>query len=397
MPSLNRGTNLASVRHFNDRILLQTLRIHGPQAKVELARLTGLTAQSIGLIVQRLENDGLLIRQQPVRGKVGQPSVPIALDPTGAYSIGIKIGRRGTDFLLVDFLGRIQERQSLSYVFPDSKTLFPIIKKTLQGLEKRLDNNSQRLAGIGVAAPFQFGGWHRMLGLSAKQADQWNSIDLSKEVQAMTRAPVSFAKDTTAACVAEMLLGYGRQRSSFLYFYVDTFVGGGLVLNSRLYAGGRGNAGAVASLPLQLANRKLSPAKQSPEQLVGQASLWDLESAFAADGLDTTAAYDHRVNSKPWTKHTAKWLKSAANALAHGIVSGTAIVDTNAVLIDGVLPSAVMDLLIAETQAALQLYNWEGLWQPQLFKGSIGAAAPALGGALLPLHDEFMPISSAAI
>jgi predicted NBD/HSP70 family sugar kinase len=392
MPSLNRGTNLASVRHFNDRILLQTLRIHGPQAKVELARLTGLTAQSVGLIVQRLENDGLLIRHQPVRGKVGQPSVPIALDPTGAYSIGIKIGRRGTDILLVDFLGHIQERKSVSYVFPDAKILFPIIKKTLQGLEKQLDDNSQRLAGIGIAAPFQFGGWHRMLGLSAKQADQWNAIDLSKEVQAMTRAPVSCAKDTTAACVAEMLLGYGRQRSSFLYFYVDTFVGGGLVLNSRLYAGGHGNAAAVASLPMRLANRK-----QIPEQLVGQASLWDLESAFAAEGLDTTAVYDHRVNTKPWSKHTAKWLKSAANALAHAIVSGTAIVDTNAVLIDGVLPGAVMDLLIDETQVALQLYNWEGLWKPQLFKGSIGAAAPALGGALLPLHDEFMPISSAAI
>jgi predicted NBD/HSP70 family sugar kinase len=392
MPSLNRGTNLACVRHFNDRILLQTLRIHGPQAKVELARLTGLTAQSVGLIVQRLENDGLLIRQQPVRGKVGQPSVPIALDPTGAYSIGIKIGRRGTDFLLVDFLGHIQGRKSVSYVFPEAKTLFPIIKKTLQGLEKHLDNNSQRLAGIGIAAPFQFGGWHRMLGLSAQQADLWNTIDLAKEVQAMTRAPVSFAKDTTAACVAEMLLGYGRQRSSFLYFYVDTFVGGGLVLNSRLYAGGRGNAGAVASLPMQLANRK-----KIPEQLVGQASLWDLESAFAAEGLDTTAVYDHRVNTKPWNKYTANWLKSAANALAHGIVSGTAVVDTNAVLIDGVLPSAVMDLLISETQAALQFYNWEGLWQPQLFKGSIGAAAPALGGALLPLHDEFMPISSAAL
>jgi predicted NBD/HSP70 family sugar kinase len=392
MPWLNRGSNLASVRHFNDRIVLQTLRVRGPQAKVELARLTGLTAQSIGLIVQRLENDGLLIRQPPVRGKVGQPSVPIALDPSGTFSIGLKIGRRGTDFLIVDFLGHIVERYSVHYAFPDAKTLFPTIKKTLQRLEKQLLKKGQPLAGIGVAAPFQFGGWHRMLGLSTKQANQWNTIDLAKEVQAMTQAPVSFAKDTTAACVAEMLLGHGRQRPSFLYFYVDTFIGGGLVLNSRLHAGGRGNAGAIASLPMRLSNRK-----QNPEQLVELASLWDLESAFAANALDTTAVYDNRINIKPWSKYTEKWLKSAANALAHGIVSGTAVVDTSAVIIDGVLSSVVMDLLITETQAALQFYDWEGLWQPQLFKGSIGAAAPALGGALLPLHDEFMPIASAVI
>ncbi len=392
MPSLNRGSNLAGVRHFNDRIVLQTLRVHGPLAKAELARLTGLTAQSIGLIVQRLENDGLLTRQLPVRGKVGQPSVPIALDPTGAYSIGIKIGRRGIDFLLVDFTGAVQTRISKQYIFPETKTLFPLINKTLLQLQTRLERSEQRLAGIGVAAPFQFGGWHRMLGLSSKQADQWNSIDLAQEVQAMTSAPVSFAKDTTAACVAELLLGEGRQRQNFLYFFVDTFVGGGLVLNSRLVSGSRANAGAVASLPMGLANYKTSP-----DQLVVHASLWDLEAAFNAHYLDSTAAYDDRLQLKPWNKLTLKWVKSAANGLAHAIVSGNAIVDVSAVIIDGVLTSTAMDLLIAETRVALKLYNWEGLWQPELFKGSIGAVAPAMGGALLPLHDEFMPSSNAGL
>lgn len=43
------------------------------------------------------------------------------------------------------------------------------------------------------------------------------------------------------------------------------------------------------------------------------------------------------------------------------------------------------------TRAALANYNWEGLWQATLLKGSIGPDARALGGALLPLHANFAP------
>ena len=35
--------------------------------------------------------------------------------------------------------------------------------------------------------------------------------------------------------------------------------------------------------------------------------------------------------------------------------------------------------------------NWEGVHAPQLFAGTIGPDAGALGGALLPLHANFAP------
>ena len=91
-----------------------------------------------------------------------------------------------------------------------------------------------------------------MLGLSEAQAEAWNQIDLRAQVQAMTEVPVSFTKDTSAACVAELVAGRGRDLKNFLYLFVDTFVGGGLVINSHLHGGVHGNAGAVASLPMAI-------------------------------------------------------------------------------------------------------------------------------------------------
>ena len=214
-PLRQRGSNQDGVRQFNERVVLQALRAHGSLAKADLARLTGLTAQTIGLITSRLDEDDLLTRGAPVRGKVGQPSVPIGLNPDGAFAIGIKIARRSADWLLVDFTGTVRERISVAYDFPDASTLLPTIQANLNELLRRLGPLASRVAGVGVAAPFQLGGWHRMLGLTEAQSGAWNHLDLAAEVQKMTALPVSFAKDTAAACVAELLQARAAKSTVF--------------------------------------------------------------------------------------------------------------------------------------------------------------------------------------
>lgn len=381
-----RGSNHVGMRAFNERVVLQAIRLNGSLPKAELARLTRLTAQTIGLITTRLEEDALLIRHARVRGRIGQPSVPLALNPDGAFSMGIKIGRRSAEWLLVDFTGRIRQRQTLEYAFPDVHTLLPIIGERMNAMRDQLGSLRSRLVGVGVAAPFRLGGWHKMLGLSDAESDQWNQIDLGTEVQSMTDAPVSFAKDTAAACVAELVKGRGRDLKSFLYLFVDTFVGGGLVLNSHLHFGLHGNAGAVASLPTTL-----TQGTQLPEQLISQASLWELEQRFIAQGLDPHAAYDERALTVPYAAETHAWVAHAANALAHCVVSGTAFLDISAVVIDGSFCRSLLQRVIEHTNQALQRYNWEGLWSASVMAGSIGSDAGALGGALLPLHANFAP------
>ena len=147
-----RGSNHVGLRQFNERVVLQALRTHGSLAKAEMARVTGLTAQTIGLITARLDEDQLLRREAPVRGRVGQPSVPIGLNPDGAFAIGIKIGRRSADWLLVDFTGHVRERIVLDYAFPDIEVLLPAIRTHLNQLLDGLGPLRSRVVGVGVAA-----------------------------------------------------------------------------------------------------------------------------------------------------------------------------------------------------------------------------------------------------
>ena len=386
-----RGSNQIGMRQFNDRVVLQALRVHGSAPKAELARLTGLTAQTIGLITARLDEDQLLVREAPVRGKVGQPSVPLGLNPDGAFAVGIKIGRRSADWLLVDFLGRVRKRLSLNYPFPDAAVLLPAIETNLNRLLDGLGPMRSRVVGVGVAAPFQLGGWHRMLGLTEAAV---------RRLEPSRPGGGSAGHDRSAGEFRQGHLGRLRGRTAagarsrpaqyFLYLFMDTFVGGGLVIDSHLHRGANGNAGAVASLPLQVAHSRYQ--RELPPQLISQASLWDLEQRFREHALDPMAAYDARALFEPWLPYTREWVDRAALALAHCIVAGTAFLDVEAVVIDGVVAPDLLRDLWMRTGDALKAYNQEGLQaMPRLELGTIGSDARALGGALLPLHATFAP------
>jgi predicted NBD/HSP70 family sugar kinase len=96
----------------------------------------------------------LIVKGELLRGKVGQPSVPLALNPDGAYAIGIKVGRRSLDVLLVDFSGRTRQRLGLDYDFPDPDTLFDAIDERIKALVKGLGRAAApRIQGVGIAAP----------------------------------------------------------------------------------------------------------------------------------------------------------------------------------------------------------------------------------------------------
>jgi predicted NBD/HSP70 family sugar kinase len=384
-----RGSSQGGVRQYNERVVLEAVRLHGALPAADIARQTQLTAQTVSMIAKRLLDDGLLVKGAPQRGKVGQPSVPLSLNPDGAFAIGIKVGRRSLDTLLVDFTGARRQRWTLDYRHADPDAVLAEIAQRLKDIRRKLTpEQRERVQGVGIAAPLSMDGWQQLLGVPAKLAERWQHIDLMAEVASRADLPVTLVKDTAAACVAELVAGRGRDVKSFLYVFVDTFIGGGLVLDGQLRAGLNGNAGAIGSLPLWLAK---SERDTPPAQLLSVASLLNLEQLYAAAGLDVSAASDERALQPRWAAHTARWLADAAAAIAQAVNCAACLLDIEGVVLDGSFSRELQAALLDETAGAMARYSWEGVSRPQLVPGSIGSDARALGGALLPLYANFTP------
>jgi predicted NBD/HSP70 family sugar kinase len=388
-----RGSNHTGMRQFNERTVLRAIRHEGAIPKADLARLTQLSSQTVSIIVNRLLDDGLLIKQDRIRGKIGQPSVPLAINPNGAYSIGLQVGRRSLEVVVTDFLGQMRHQWQHTYPYPSPTEVLPKIKEGLKLMQKRMGAEAwKRAVGIGLSAPLAMHQWGDLMGKKAQKAMvDWEHIDLVQEVQAMSALPVEFAKDTTAACVAELVQGLGRDVPNFLYVYVGTFVGGGLVMDGHIVNGPQGNAGAIGSMPIGLPPLGTRANANTPAQLLQLASGWQLEQALMVAGHDPLLVQDDAIMSSEFSAFTQPWLTQAAKALAMSATSAAALLDLDAVIMDGSLNPKLLQALIQQTETSLSQFSFDGIRQPQILAGRVGNHARALGGALLPLHAQFFP------
>jgi predicted NBD/HSP70 family sugar kinase len=376
------GKNQAGMRDFNERLVLSLVRRHGALAKSAIARMTGLSAQTVSVIMRHLEADGLLKRGEPVRGRVGQPTVPLSIDPDGAFFIGAKVGRRSLEVVLVDFLGGVRHAVSHAYAYPNPHETILRLRQEVGACAELLGPAAERIAGLGIAMPFRLWEWAEQIGAEPAVMDAWRQADIRHELEEALPWPVYLQNDGTAACGAELVFGNHAGLDDFIYFHVGAFVGGGVVLGGGLFAGRTGNAGAIGSCPVPGSEGRLV-------QLLDRASLILLERELAAAGVGVEGLYDGGDWSGFGT-HLDSWIQSAGHGIAHAIAAAASVIDFETALIDGALPTEVRERLVERTGAELDRLDLAGVDKPQLMSGTIGARARALGGAALPLFDRYL-------
>src|SRR5260370_39027187 len=108
--------------------------------------------------------------------------------------------------------------------------------------------HASRISGLGVAMPFELWNWEADLDTPPGALGQWRNFDVAAELsRRFAPWPVRLCNDATSACAAELTFGAGATYRDFAYFYVGTFIGGGLLLNGRLFPRRPGNARALGA------------------------------------------------------------------------------------------------------------------------------------------------------
>jgi predicted NBD/HSP70 family sugar kinase len=385
-----RGTNQSGMRAQNERLVLSLVRQQGALAKSDIARITGLSAQTVSVIMRGLEQDGLLVRGEPVRGRIGQPSVPMSLDAEGAYFFGLKIGRRSADLILIDFLGNVRGTRRRIYRYPTPGSVIDFVLSALPDLTAQLPIVAQnRIGGLGIAMPFQLWNWVQFIGAPQAEMDAWRDRDIQAELAALTGMPVYVQNDATAACGAELVFGTGERPKDFLYFYFGYFIGGGLVLNGQLFTGRTGNAAGVGPMPVPGPDGRM-------RRLLTVASMSTL-----ADAMDLAGEASEHL----WEQHDIwhvspsvldAWMDAAAEGMASAILSAATLMELEAVLIDGWMPVGIRAEVTQRTRAALHRLDLAGVEPPHIREGSVGAQARALGAAAIPLSQRYLIDQNAA-
>ena len=375
------GTNLERAGDYNQRVVLQAIRIYGPITRTELAQISGLTAPAIANITRRLMQDGLIADAGQRRGGRGQPATRFIVHPDARLSLGVNIDRDHVTVVVLDLLGRVRARASREAELAPPQVVAAMVRDMAAALLDELPGSRGRLIGAGVAAPDDLG---RVDLPERRHQDAWGSIHLASLFGDALGMPVLVENDAAAAAIGELQFGHGLKYSSFFYMLVTAGLGGGLVVEGEYFRGANGRSGEIGFLPLHvegLAARTLQEA----------VSLSALTAHLAAHGviIDQPAALD---SLEPRSEALVDaWLDQAADLLTEPLMAVSWLVNPAAILLGGRMPAARLDDLAARLTERLSRKAKEMPGQTPVLRAATAEDAPAIGAAILPFLQHLLP------
>ncbi len=114
------------------------------------------------------------------------------------------------------------------------------IMKTVE--EKFLKYGKSSFSGIGIGAP---GIVANGVVKAPPNISEWDEVDLQGGIAQLTGLKVVVENDANAAALAEAKFGAGVGKENFLFVIWGTGVGGGIILDGKIYDGPNGGAGEI--------------------------------------------------------------------------------------------------------------------------------------------------------
>lgn len=376
-----RGTNQESGRPYNRRIVLETVRLHGPIARAEVAARVGLTLQTVCTITRELEALGFVSSARGARRGRGQPPTVLALEPGGGYAIGLHVTPIGVEAALIDLAGTLVARRVSTAAPTDPEATFALCAGLVA--EVRALRPEGRMLGIGVAIPGPVG-VEAMSFVGPTTLEGWKDVAIAERIEGATGLATFVGIDLAAAALGERLYGAGRELGDFYYLYFGVGLGGAMVQDGAVLRGAHGNAGEIGHLPLSPDGEPCPCGNRGCLELT--LSLAGLDRRLRAAGVGREAA---TAGGHPAFED---WLAEAAALLRRATVVVENLFDPRTILIGGLAPDALIDRLVAAAAPLPpSIAERAGREVPRLTLSRGGGDAVLRGAAALAVSGQLSP------
>ncbi|PWJ16348.1 ROK family protein [[Clostridium] innocuum] len=159
------------------------------------------------------------------------------------YTAGIDIGGTNTRIALIDEAYEIIQRIQFPTDVNDPQA-------TLQKIQETVQSFSVAIAGVGLSCPGPLDLKQGIILDTPNLKGGWHGLAVSKELSARLKVPVFLENDANLACLAEAVLGQGKDYSYVQFLTISTGLGSGLVIDKKIYQGAHGFAHEIANIPL---------------------------------------------------------------------------------------------------------------------------------------------------
>lgn len=240
---------LADLKRNNEWLVIDALRGSGPQARAELAHITGLSRSTIGNVVRALQQRGVVIEGEhagSVHSLTGRPARAVTMSPDAGAVVGVAINRARLRVAVAGLAGSI--RAEWHEPIGDEATADVILARAAELTRAGLEQEGlgiSRLAGVGLGIPgpvdVAFGGVDARSTLR-----RWAGVDARDQLSRQLGGVAVFPDNDANYCaLGEHHHGAARASRTLLHLTIGAGIGGGIVIDGRLHRGHDGYAGEI--------------------------------------------------------------------------------------------------------------------------------------------------------
>jgi predicted NBD/HSP70 family sugar kinase len=236
------------------RLVLDSLRDHGPLSQADLAKRTGLARTTIIPVLSELIRRGMVQRDSAKAARRGRPHEMFRLIGDRAHVIGIVFGKHNLRLGIgtLDYRPVSPQEEPVFVPIDPKNNAATSISEAVSGVQRLLKGLDDRrpIIGIGLGLPAPL---HRSGELDTTMASPdilpgWKLEEVVAELHEKFGAPVIVENDANLGALGETLKGAGRGYRMVLYIKAGTGIGGGLVWNGEMLLGSTGSAGEIGHI-----------------------------------------------------------------------------------------------------------------------------------------------------
>ena len=309
--------------------------------------------------------------------------------------LAIDIGGTKLALGLVDREGRILQRDEIPTRAAEGpeRVLARLVELASAMRGRATSSHALRRVGIACAGPLD-----REAGLilNPPNLPGWTRIDLVEQVERALGLPAVLDNDANAAALGEFRYGAGRDARSLVYLTVSTGIGGGIILDGRLWHGFGDSAGEIGHMTIDPAGPPCgcgnqgclealasgpAIARSAREALRGgrPSRLRDLPEVTAADVVHLACEGDP-LAAEVWA--------AAVHALALGVGAAITILAPERVIIGGGVAQAGDALFVPLRREVRQRVKLVAVESVPILPAALGRDVGILGAAALALDPD---------
>lgn len=354
------------------RRLLGVIRQERIVTRVELSRLVNMGSGPVTQITRDLLLSGLILEGDRLRGRRGQPALPLMLNPHGAISFGVSLSPGRIMTLAANFAGEVLGTRTTASADQLPEQVAEIVGVHIEEiLKQRRFHDRSRIVGVGFALPGYFHRVHQHMEIVGQGAS-WSEPDLARTFAARLTLPCWLENDATAAAIGEYYQNGQRSQHCLVNILINYGIGAGLIINGQPFRGAFGNAGEIgAFFPLD---------RPRP-------SGTDLLAQIKAAGIDCASLADVTWDNADHARIGTAWAARAGEQLANLIASAWSWLDPDVIAICGAVPRELLQLLAASCAIESLLARQPSRPHPRVVASTQGPEVVAIGASHLPLHN----------